>query len=135
MSQPITTHQVNGANDQLRLVATGEVGAGGAHHRYLIDGFDTTNNPSREGPYDADAVQSHMVVLLQNGPIGEVGVNGVTHEVLLAIIKHRLEAFQRGPYACDDNAVALTAVDNAIAALQARTIARIARGVEGTHNV
>jgi hypothetical protein len=34
--------------------------------------------------------------LFQNGPIAEVGVNGVTHEVLLAIVADRLRSFQKG---------------------------------------
>lgn len=58
---------------------------------------------------------------------------GFTHEALLAILIDRMEGFQTGPYASDDNATALSAMNVALAALQKRTRARIARGVEGTH--
>lgn len=133
----ITSHIVHGAaGDTLTLVATDEPGAGGAQHRYVISGFDAGENPSVDYVDSKDDPRTNLVVLFQNGPIGEVGgLNGVTGEVLLAIVKDRLEAFQRGPYACDDNAVALAAVDNAMYALQTRTRNRIARGVEGTHKV
>lgn len=128
----IETHKVNGANEALTIEATDTPGAGGAHHRYTITGFDNVNNASK---FLVDEPTGQVVILFQNGPIPEHGTNGVTHEALLAIVKHRLESFQAGKYACDDNAVALAAVDNAIAALHARTKTRLARGVEGTHAV
>ena len=71
-------------------------------------------------------------VNFQNGPIKEIGVNGVTHEALLAIVIDRLRSFQAGPYSCRDNAIALTNLEDALMRLQRRTRERIARGVEGT---
>ena len=59
-------------------------------------------------------------------------VNGVTQEALLAIVIDRLRSFQAGPFACDENGEALDYCGYALAALQKRTLARIARGVEGT---
>lgn len=73
-------------------------------------------------------------VRFQNGPIKEVGTNGVTHEALLAIVEDRLIGFQSGPYACRENAVALTKIQEAMMWLQKRTRDRLARGVEGTHD-
>ncbi|ODT86711.1 MAG: hypothetical protein ABS78_15575 [Phenylobacterium sp. SCN 70-31] len=72
-------------------------------------------------------------MLFQNGPIGEVGVNGLTHEALLAILVDRLRAFQAGPFSCRENALALTKLEEAQQWLGARTRARMVRGVEGTH--
>jgi hypothetical protein len=72
-------------------------------------------------------------VLFQNGPIKEVGCNGLTHESLLAIIIDRLQGFQSGQYACRENAIALTKIQEAQMWLQKRTRDRLARGVEGTH--
>lgn len=126
----ITDHRVNSANDLVRISVTDAPGAGGANHRYEISGFDTTHNPSRPGnmlPWNA------TVVLFQNGPIAEAGVNGITQEVLLAIVADRLRSFQAGPYACAENGLALIAVNEAQQHLQSRTKARMARGVEGTH--
>jgi hypothetical protein len=71
----------------------------------------------------------------QEGPIAEVGTNGLTHESLLAIVIDRLQAFQKGPFACRENALALTKIEEAMHWLHHRTAARVARGVEGTHTV
>jgi hypothetical protein len=71
----------------------------------------------------------------QNGPIGEVGVNGITNEALLAIVIDRLNYFQEGKYKCRENALAITKVEEALHWLHARTLERLQRGVEGTHTV
>ena len=62
----------------------------------------------------------------------EFGVNGISGEALLAIVEDRLIGFQSGGYACRENAVALTKVQEAIMWLQKRTLDRMRRGVEGT---
>jgi hypothetical protein len=125
-------HKVNPANDLLTVAATDTPGSGGAHHRYVIGGFSNENNPSK---FTVDEPASHVVILFQNGAINEVGVNGVTHEALIAILVDRLEGFQRVPYAHDDNAIAHGHLMAAQAALQRRTRERMARGVEGTHTL
>ncbi len=127
----ITSHVVNPANDRLQIAVTDEPGAGGANHRYEITGFNAFTNKS------AGDVK-HIVgatILFQNGPINEVGVNGVTQEALIAVCIDRLECFQAGPYACDANQQALDHLKAAQEALLERTRARMARGVEGTHTV
>jgi len=47
----------------------------------------------------------------QNGPVKEHGVNGVTEAQLLAIVLDRLRAFNAGPYACRENAIAITKIE------------------------
>lgn len=54
---------------------------------------------------------------------------------MLAIVADRLRSFQNGPYACRENAIALTKVEEAQQWLRSRTLARMRRGVEGTHTV
>jgi hypothetical protein len=71
----------------------------------------------------------------QHGPIKEVGTNGITHEALIEVLIDRLEGFQSGGYACLENQQALDALQVAKSALRTRTKARVARGVEGTHEV
>lgn len=71
----------------------------------------------------------------QEGPIKEVGVNGVYNEDLIAMVICRLEHFQKGPYACRDNALAITKLEEALLWLRKRTIGRENRGVEGTSNI
>lgn len=131
----LTGHKVNPANDVLKIEVLDEPGAGGASHLYQISGFNSSTNPS--DPFKARYGQGaeHSTVLFQNGPIREVGVNGVTHEALLAILIDRLTAFQAGRYACHENAMALASLEAAQQWLQARTTQRMARNVEGTHAI
>lgn len=131
-TREITEHKVNPANDVLTIRVADEPGAGGAQHRYEIKGFDVSTNPSGKDMYGNEV---HLTVLFQNGPINEVGVNGVTHEALLAILADRLRSFQQGPYACKANACALTHIEEAMHWLHSRTWERMQRGVEGTHKV
>lgn len=118
----IEDHKINFANDRLEITVMDNPGAGGANHLYRISGFDDGNG---------DAV----LIKFQNGPIAEAGVNGVTQEALIAICVDRLRSFQAGQYACRENAIALTKLEEAQHWLLARTKARVARGVEGTHKV
>lgn len=114
-------HKVNPQNDLVDIIVTDAPGAGGANHRYLVYW------PEAGGYIQAQAIN------FQNGPIKENGVNGMTQEVLLTIVQHRLECFQNGPYACKENETALGYVTLALETLKGRTLGRMKRGVEGTH--
>lgn len=112
----ITDHIANPVNDRLQIKVTDKPGAGGANHEYEVSGFDAST--------------AHKISF-QNGPINEAGVNGVTQEVLLAVVIDRLRSFQAGPFACEENAEALAHAENALECLKERTRARMKRGVEG----
>lgn len=131
----ITDHRVNPANDKLSIVVTDEPGAGGANHAYLVSGYDDKGNASVRAADAPVPTGSSTLILFQNGPIAEAGVNGLTQEVLLAIVADRLRSFQAGPYACRENALALTKIEEAQHWLHHRTLARMARGVEGTRQL
>lgn len=126
----LNEHKINPANDTLTIAVIDEPGSGGANHSYRVSGF-TGNNPSPFGPLAGGSVTLNF----QNGPIPSSGVNGLTHEALLAIVADRLRSFQAGPFACKANACALTHIEEAQHWLQQRTIERMRRGVEGTHTV
>jgi hypothetical protein len=70
----------------------------------------------------------------QRGPVGTDGsnINGISDEAVLEILIHRLRAFQSGPGASADNAAALSHLEGALQALEARSARRRAAGVEGT---
>lgn len=124
----ITTHKVNGCNIELEVIAVDQAGHGNSCHRYQIIG------PERK--IGNETAPSFLVDLrFQNGPIAEVGTNGITHESLLSVLIDRLEGFQSGPYAHGYNADALKSLRSALASLKQRTLDRIHRGVEGTHKV
>jgi hypothetical protein len=131
----LTSHKVNGVNDGLTVTVMDEPGSGGANHRYQIGGYSrkqevVTNSETGETEIIDDIATD---INFQDGPLKESGINGITHEVLLAILIDRLEGFQRGPFACEANELALLACRTAQKALKDRTVERLARGVEGTH--
>lgn len=120
----LTSHIVEGdsANHQIEIDVMDEPGSGGANHSYMVQHLEPFKNLGWQLTLD-----------FQNGPIKEAGVNGVTHEALLAIVIDRLECFQKGPLASDYNERALGFLRVAMDELHERTRQRIARGVEGTH--
>lgn len=118
----LTAHRVNPLNDMIEIYVIDEPGAGGANHEYLVD------------IGDKGAGVTLTRITFQKGPIAEAGVNGLTQEVLLAIVKDRLECFQKGAYSCRENALALTKIEEAMHWLHSRTLDRMQRGVEGTSN-
>jgi hypothetical protein len=132
MMRELTSHRVNECNESLEIQVLDEPGAGGASHIYAVYGFHTgTNQPAQV--HSATRDETCLKIAFQNGPIPSAGVNGVTQEALLAIIEDRLKSFQAGPYACRENALALTHIQEAMHWLHHRTRERLARGVECTH--
>lgn len=81
-----------------------------------------------------DVVNNNVLAQInfQEGPIKEVGVNGVANEDLLLMVVTRLEGFQNSEYRCNENQEAIDAIYEAVDALRKRTVNRAARGVEGT---
>jgi len=115
----ILMHKTGPDDRQPRVYAVGEPGAGGAATSYVM-----------RYPHKA-------------GISGEANINiefltvdraGVTNEALLAILIDRLEGFQAGPFACEENADALRYCDAALGSLKCRTAGRQQRGVENTLN-
>lgn len=118
MPRELVSHKFNGLNEAIQVLVLDEPGSGGACHQYrLVQG-----DPS----FVVD-------IPFQNGPIGEVGVNGISNEALLAIVEDRLLGFQSGRYVCRENELALIALQECLMWLQKRTLDRMRRGVEGTH--
>jgi len=144
MSREITTHKLNGLNEVITITA-GDPGSGGAPYRYDIVGT--------KGSLTVGGITAVFGANLrfQNGPIkAPEDANGITNEALLAVLIDRMRSFQhplvntpdgkvvhdfkqRGVYACRENAIALTHLEEAMMWLQARTRERLSRGVEGSH--
>lgn len=116
----------------LKLTVEDAPGAGGANHLYVIEGHNLGANPAMPKKQKVDPRQ---LIVFQNGPIKEAGVNGLTHEVLLAILIDRLASFQAGPFPSEYNLQALNHCKCALDALHSRTRDRIKRGVEGRTQV
>lgn len=131
----ITSHRVNGLNEALRVQALDQPGEGGACHRYHITTTEVPPPPETDLDKCQSMIQAVTDMHFQNGPMAEKGVNGISNEALLAIVLDRLECFQKGPFTCRENALALTKIQEAMHWLHHRTRERVARGVEGTHIV
>lgn len=128
----ITTHHTNACNRAVTIEADDpDPNNGNASHQYEAYWKE------REGasPVGKMRIRESAFIQFQHGPIAEVGVNGITNEVLLAILIDRLEGFQSSKFGCVENAAALAFARNSLAALESRTKNREARGVEGTHEV
>ncbi len=128
MKREITSHKVNGLNEALRISVLDDPGQGNACHEYCIYAPNDAVNKELNASVACN-------IKFQNGPIGEVGINGISNEALLAVVRDRLEGFQAGEYACDANKQALSYLIYAIESLHLRTEERVGRGVEGTQTV
>jgi len=107
------------------IYAVDEKGAGGANHKYLIDGGCDGQGNSEVYEY----------IQLQNGARKlEGSIHGIIDTDLLEIVRHRLQCFQKGDFASRDNAVALTHVEEALMWMNRRVEDRIEREVLGTNN-
>lgn len=109
-------HEVTPASKQIKLHATnGLPMLGGANHEYTAE------------------LPDGQVIRFQfhSGPVKGDGVNGITEEVLLAVLIDRLRGFQSGPFSCRENAIALTKLEETLMWMHKRTQNRTRRGVEG----
>ena len=104
----------------------------GKHGEYLelrneVDDFGRPKGGTAEG--------TGLEVSYQAGPIGEGGRNGAFIEDLLMAAVDRLDFYQGGVFACRENAIAKTKIEEALHWLDHRTENRKRRGVEGTQRV
>ena len=113
-------------SDRLQISVLDKPGSGGPEHlhsnRYQIRNFDASTNPAWDG------MNQHFVTLLmQNGPVtAGKPANGLTLEVLLAIVIDQLGMFQAGPANSPENARALEHCGMALAAVRQRPRAEAA---------
>lgn len=99
------------------------------HHLYQV----LLGSPSENALIE---VEPEVVdINFQNGARFEPGsVRGVLDVDLLEIVRHRLQSFQEGEYACVENDMALGFVEKALEWLEFRRVERTKRGVMGTNS-
>lgn len=99
-----------------------------AHHSYVItDASEDINS--------AIGASTFANINFQKGPVKENGVNGCHNEDLIAIVIDRLQHLNQGQFACRENSIAITKLEEALMWLRKRTDDRVKRGVEGTNQV
>lgn len=121
MSHRVITehHDGLGLNDLIEIKADlHDPNAGGASHRYRY------------------TFGMHGVVVgyvqFQHGPRNEEGSQpGITEAALIVVLLDRLRAFQSGPFACRENAIMITKIEEALMWTERRARERAKRGVLG----
>jgi hypothetical protein len=119
----IAEHKLSLLNVQLNVERT-QAGINGGGSRYVI---------SRIEPIDG-AVVLMAEIKFQDGAIVD-GINGITDEVLIAIVLDRLRGFNAGAFRCAENTRAIDHFEQGLNWLRERTARRQAEGIEGTHQV
>ena len=110
-------HDGHGLNESIEIRADAP-GPGGASHHYELCIGDAT-------------VAS---IQFQEGPRNVAGSTaGVTEAALLAVLIDRLRGFQASEYACRENAIQITKLEETLHWTKARADARAKRGVLGTY--
>ncbi len=101
--------------------------------------LQATNNVDDEGnPTGGQALGIGLRVVWQDGPLGRPPVepNGAFVDDVIEAARQRLEFYQKaagGKFACRENALAITHLEEAMHWLYSRRVAREARQVQGLH--
>lgn len=84
---------------------------------YTVTGFNTRYNPANIFCGMGVGSVEELNIQFQSGAIIDGQWNGITNEVLLAIVLDRLELLQSGKYPCDQNAEAIKGIQHALDSL------------------
>lgn len=131
-SRTVTAHQTAGLDpltDALQILSDApDTQNGHGTHHYICQIFDESRKAGTPQPFS--------VVNFQHGPRGDATSSpGITSLALLAVLVDHLQSFQAGPYACRENALAITALEEARGWILKRVIDRKRRNVLGQNAV
>jgi len=111
---------------------------GAPHHFAVLDSAGSTYSTDQKdieiGDIDTNDIEVLAVINFQQGPVNEVGVNGVFDPDVIAMVLERMKAFQAGRFKCKENEIVIQKLEEALMYLRKRTDDRAARGVLGTTN-
>lgn len=104
----------------------------------MLDRFQAVNNDDAGGnPAGGWVSGIGLSITWQNGPLGRgedrQEPNGAFVETVLEAAAQRIRYYQSGKFACRENALAITKIEEALHWLNHRTANRENRNVEGTH--
>ncbi len=104
----------------------------------MLDKFYSHNWTNLDGnPSGGCCGGQGFTISWQRGPLGREGdhiePNGAFVETVLAAVGDRIQFYQDSKFQCEENALALRYINQALAVLDSRTKDREDRGVEGTH--
>ena len=114
----LNTIQKRGKLNEVYALYKPDPDAGNACHTYVI--------------YKKDNEFILSSLQFQHGERNAEGsIAGILDHELLEIVRDRLKGFQSGPYACRENALALTKIEEALLFMNMRVEDRIERNVLG----
>jgi len=97
-----------------------------SNHKYFLI---PTENPDEKIDNYSDLSQ---VIKFQEGPINEVGINGITEASLISVLIDRFEYFQKNTkLPCDENETILDNLYHSLFMINKRTEDRIQKNIEG----
>lgn len=101
-------------------------------------GFHASNRLDEQGrPAGGSVVGTGLTIVWQDGPLGRGAdrkpPNGAFVEDVIDAARQRIEHYQAGQFACEENAEAIGYLTKALECCDRRTREREARAVEGTH--
>lgn len=95
------------------------------------------NNDESGNPAGGLSSTTGCVIRWQDGPLGRgedrKKPNGAFVEDIIDIARDRIQYYQKSQFACRENAIAITKLEEAMQWLNWRTSDREVREVEGTH--
>lgn len=103
----------------------------GSKNHTIISKHDTNNYEVRTTKTD----EAIAHIPFQNGATQEADINGLFMEDLLYIVRDRLDGFNQGEWACKENSMAITKIEEALLWLNKRTAERKESGKYGTSSV
>lgn len=113
-------------NNLNSIYRCGDVGPGGACHDYCVALDDSSQL--------LDIADTEVYIQFQKGARKDGHArHGVLDVDLLEIVRDRLAAFQAGEFACRENAIALTHIEEALLWMNKRVEDRAERRVLGTY--
>lgn len=101
--------------------------------------LQVSNNVDEQGnPTGGQVLGTGLRIVWQDGPLGRPPVepNGAFVDDVIEAARQRLEFYQKatsGKFACRENAIAITKLEEALHWLYARRQERDKRGVQGLH--
>ena len=102
-------------------------------------GFVSYHNEKDGNPAGGVSFGPGYSISWQNGPLGRSPYrdkpNGAFVEDILAVVKDRIEFYQKSKFGCEENETAIMYIELALEKLDGRTLNREKRQVEGTHEV
>ena len=104
----------------------------------MLQEFERKNySDEDDNPTGGYAEGIGLSILWQDGPLGRgadrIEPNGAFVETVIAAALQRIKYYQDSKFACRENALAITKLEEALHWLDSRTREREARSVKGTH--